>query len=115
MLRIRFLPILAPLAALSAVTSLAQAQVQAKRAMTLDDLLTAVRVGDPQVSPDGKRVLFTRTTTAMPAGTRNADIWVVAADGSTPSRAFIERVQRATIRRDSCRTARWRSSRRATG
>jgi Tol biopolymer transport system component len=34
-------------------------------------------------------VLFTRTTTAMPAGSRNADIWVVAADGSTPSKPFI--------------------------
>ena len=62
---------------------------QSKRAMTLDDLLTAVRVGDPQLSPDGKRVLFTRTTTIMPAGSRNSDIWVVAADGSTPSRPFI--------------------------
>jgi dipeptidyl aminopeptidase/acylaminoacyl peptidase len=57
--------------------------------MTLDDLLTAIRVGDPQLSPDGKRVLFTRTTTAMPAGTRNADIWVVAADGATSSKPFI--------------------------
>ena len=34
-------------------------------------------------------MLFTRTTTAMPAGTRNADIWVVSADGATPSKPFI--------------------------
>ena len=27
---------------------------QTKRAMTIDDLITAVRIGDPQISPDGK-------------------------------------------------------------
>jgi dipeptidyl aminopeptidase/acylaminoacyl peptidase len=63
---------------------------QASRAMSIDDLLTAVRVGDPQLSSDGRRVLFTRTTTAMPAGTRNADIWAVPADGSSPAVPFIE-------------------------
>jgi len=78
------------LAAAILLPSGARAQAnQTRRAMTLDDLLTAVRVGDPQLSPDGKRVLFTRTTTAMPAGARNADIWLVAADGATPSRPFI--------------------------
>ena len=58
--------------------------------MAIDDLLTAIRVGDPQLSSDGRRVLFTRTTTAMPAGTRNSDIWVVPADGSAPPTPFIE-------------------------
>ena len=65
-------------------------EAQASRAMTINDLLTAVRVGDPQLSPDGRTVLFTRTTTAMPAGTRNADIWAVPADGSGPATPFIE-------------------------
>ncbi len=63
---------------------------QAKRAMTINDLLTAVRVGDPQLSPDGKRVLFTRTTTATPSLARNADIWMVPADGSAAATPFIE-------------------------
>ena len=58
--------------------------------MTLQDLLTAVRVGDPQLSPDGRRVLFVRTTTDATSGKRNADIWAVPADGSTPPRPFIE-------------------------
>jgi len=66
------------------------AHAQARRPMSVMDLLTAVRVGDPQLSPDGRRVLFTRTTTAMPAGTRNADIWAVPADGSAPASPFIE-------------------------
>jgi dipeptidyl aminopeptidase/acylaminoacyl peptidase len=62
---------------------------QAKRGMTIDDLITTIRVGDPQVSTDGKRVLFTRTTTALDSGRRNADIWVVPSDGSAPARQLI--------------------------
>ena len=62
---------------------------QTKRAMTIDDLIGAVRVGDPDLSPDGKQVLFTRTTTALDTGRRNADIWTVPADGSQPPRQLI--------------------------
>src|SRR5712672_539742 len=62
---------------------------QTKRAMTIDDLLGAVRVGDSDLSPDGKQVLFTRTTTALDTGRRNADIWTVPADGSQGPRELI--------------------------
>jgi dipeptidyl aminopeptidase/acylaminoacyl peptidase len=62
---------------------------QGKRAMTVDDLITTIRVGDPQLSPDGKRVLYTRTTTALDTGRRNSDIWLVSADGSSAARQFI--------------------------
>ncbi len=58
------------------------------RAMTIDDLVTAVRVSDPQLSPDGTRVLFVRTTTDGKTGKRNADIWTVPADGSTAPKEF---------------------------
>jgi dipeptidyl aminopeptidase/acylaminoacyl peptidase len=54
----------------------------AARPMTIADLLGAVRVSEPQLSPDGKLVAFVRTTTDVATGKRNADIWVVAADGS---------------------------------
>jgi dipeptidyl aminopeptidase/acylaminoacyl peptidase len=60
-----------------------------KRPMTIDDLLTAVRIADPQLSPDGTRVLFTRTTTALATGQRNADLWAVPADGSAPATMLI--------------------------
>jgi hypothetical protein len=43
---------------------------QGKRSMTIDDLITTVRVSEPQLSPDGKRVIFTRTTTAVDTGKR---------------------------------------------
>lgn len=66
------------------------AAAQSKRPMAVEDLLSAIRVGDPQVSPDRQRVLFTRTTTDLSAGKRNADIWTVPADGSAEPRPFIE-------------------------
>lgn len=61
----------------------------AARPMTIQDLLGAVRVTDPQVSPDGKRVAFVRTTTDVATGKRNADIWIVSADRSTAPRLLI--------------------------
>src|SRR5687767_8641113 len=50
-------------------------QAQSKRAMTIDDLITTIRVADPQLSPDGRRVIFARTATALDSGRRNSDIW----------------------------------------
>jgi dipeptidyl aminopeptidase/acylaminoacyl peptidase len=59
---------------------------QSGRPMTLDDLLLAVRVADPQVSPDGRLVAYVRTTTDLTAGRRNGDIWGVPTDGSSAPR-----------------------------
>jgi dipeptidyl aminopeptidase/acylaminoacyl peptidase len=59
------------------------------RPMTIDDLITAVRVSEPQLSPDGQSVAFVRTTTDGETGRRNADIWMVPADGSAASRLQI--------------------------
>ncbi len=36
--------------------------------MTIDDLLVAVRIADPQLSPDGRTVVFVRTTTELDVG-----------------------------------------------
>ncbi len=69
----------------SALSSFAQT----KRPMTIDDLITAIRVSEPRTSPDGKQVVFTRTTTALDSGRRSADIWSVPADGSAPSKELI--------------------------
>jgi dipeptidyl aminopeptidase/acylaminoacyl peptidase len=48
---------------------------QTRRAMTITDLIGAIRVADPQLSPDGRTVAFVRTTTDVMTGKRNADIW----------------------------------------
>ena len=42
-----------------------------------------MRVSDPQLSPDGRLVAYVRTATDPATLARNADIWVVAADGSS--------------------------------
>jgi dipeptidyl aminopeptidase/acylaminoacyl peptidase len=56
--------------------------VQATHAFTVEDLLAMVRVGDPQVSPDGKWVAFTLRTTDYEANKGRTDVWVAAVDGS---------------------------------
>ena len=61
----------------------------AQRPMTIDDLIGAVRVADPQISPDGRSVVFVRTATNVATGARNGDIWVVAADGSSGPKLLI--------------------------
>ena len=53
---------------------------QTGRPMTIRDLIVAVRVADPQISPNGQSVAFVRTTTDPASGKRNADIWIAPAD-----------------------------------
>jgi dipeptidyl aminopeptidase/acylaminoacyl peptidase len=70
------------LALAAGVSALAAApRAQSGRAMTIEDLLVAVRVADPQLSPDSRTVVYTRTTTDLPSGRRNADLWSVPVEG----------------------------------
>ncbi len=87
---LRWLVVVASLTAALPATS---AMAQGRRPMNVEDLLGAIRVGDPQVSPDGRYVLFTRTQTDLQSGRRNADIYRVNADGSVRSAAFISSPQ----------------------
>jgi dipeptidyl aminopeptidase/acylaminoacyl peptidase len=78
---------IACLAVISLASALGASSVllaQNGRAMTIEDLLGGVRVSDPQLSPDGRSVAYLRTTTDVKSGRRNADIWMVAADGGEP-------------------------------
>ena len=61
----------------------------ARRAMTIEDLIVATRIADPQLSPDGRTVLYVQTTTDGKTGRRNADIWATSADGSGQPKALI--------------------------
>jgi dipeptidyl aminopeptidase/acylaminoacyl peptidase len=52
------------------------------------DLFRFVWVGDPQISPDGKRVAFVRVSVNKKRDGYDTAIWMVGADGSEPARAF---------------------------
>ena len=58
----------------------------AKRAITHEDLWLLKRVGAPVPSPDGKWVVFSVTSPAYEAKDQTADLWLVAAEGSSPAR-----------------------------
>jgi dipeptidyl aminopeptidase/acylaminoacyl peptidase len=65
--------------------SSARAQAPSKRAMTFDDLAAVQRVGEPQISPDGRAVVYTVGTTDMDTNRVAHNIWVVpTAPGSQP-------------------------------
>ncbi len=48
---------------------------------SIHDMLAMDRISDPQVSPDGKRVVFGRRSTDLDANRGRTDLWVVGTDG----------------------------------
>ena len=57
------------------------AEGQARRAMTLVDLLDVPRLSDPQLSPDGRQVLYVLAEADWEANRAVSHIWRAAADG----------------------------------
>ena len=57
------------------------AQDSAKHAITFDDMIQMHRVGEAQVSPDGKWVAYTVSTSDMDANRGASNIWVVPTTG----------------------------------
>ena len=53
-----------------------------KRPMTLVDLLNIPRIGDPQLSPDGRALTFMLSTADWPANRRVAHLWRINTDGT---------------------------------
>ena len=53
---------------------------------TATEMMKLKRLADPQVSPDGKWVLYQQTDVDLPAGTRNTDLWIVPLAGGEPRR-----------------------------
>lgn len=56
---------------------------QTRRPMQIEDLFMAKRVGDPQLSPDGKTVAFVVTVVDKNANKSNSDIWLIPSNGGT--------------------------------
>ena len=57
------------------------ALAQAKHPFTFEDMMKLKRVGDPQVSPDGKWVIFSVTDVDLAANTKTPHIWIVPTAG----------------------------------
>ena len=66
------------------LASASLAQQQAKRFITETDLFRFVWVADPQPSPDGTRVAFTRVIVNEKGEGYDTALWIVPADGSAP-------------------------------
>src|SRR5579863_3605884 len=67
---------------------------QAKHPFTFEDMMKLKRVGDPEVSPDGKWVIFSVVDVDLAANTKTPHIWIVplnhgAADASSAEREII--------------------------
>src|SRR5580693_10193265 len=74
MRRVRF-------ALLALLTFILPAFAQAKHPFTFEDMMKLKRVGDPQVSPDGKWVLFSVVDVSLEANTKTPHIWIVPTAG----------------------------------
>jgi len=53
---------------------------QAKHPFTFEDMMKLKRVGDPQVSPDGKWVIFSVVDVDLEANTKTPHVWIVPLD-----------------------------------
>src|SRR5579872_4256951 len=54
---------------------------QAKHPFTFEDMMKLKRVGDPQVSPGGKWVIFSVVDVDLAANTKTPHIWIVPTAG----------------------------------
>jgi dipeptidyl aminopeptidase/acylaminoacyl peptidase len=54
---------------------------QAKHPFTFEDMMNLKRVGEPEVSPDGKWVIFSVVDVDLAANTKTPHVWIVPATG----------------------------------
>ncbi|NRB63697.1 MAG: S9 family peptidase [Saprospiraceae bacterium] len=55
---------------------------QTKRSLQLHDYAKLESVSNPQIAPDGSKIIFTRTWVNLKADKRESDLWIMNADGS---------------------------------
>ncbi len=72
----RFVPVLLALIAFTF-----PAIAQAKHPFTFEDMMKLKRVGEPEVSPDGKWVIFSVVDVDLEANTKTPHIWIVPTAG----------------------------------
>ncbi|MGD9906349.1 MAG: prolyl oligopeptidase family serine peptidase [Vicinamibacterales bacterium] len=79
----RLLRFAACVALLSSATAPLQAQ---RRGITEQDLLQFVWVADPQISPDGSRIVFVRVVVDETQDQYDTSLWLARSDGAEPPR-----------------------------
>lgn len=57
-----------------------------RRPIQIDEFLALDRAAEPQVSPDGRWVVYTVTRTDLDSARRRADRWLAAVDATSPPR-----------------------------
>ncbi len=76
-----------------------ESQAPSRKSMSPVDLLNIPRVGDPQISPDGTRVLFLLATTDWAGNRRVPQIWQIGVNGTN--------LRRLTSGDNGAAAARW--------
>jgi dipeptidyl aminopeptidase/acylaminoacyl peptidase len=66
---------------LALITLSLSVPAQSKHPFTFEDMMKLKRVGDPQISPDGKWVLFSVVDVDLAANTKTPHIWIVFTAG----------------------------------
>jgi dipeptidyl aminopeptidase/acylaminoacyl peptidase len=69
------------LAALALIVFVTPSFPQAKHPFTFEDMMKLKRVGEPEVSPDGKWVIFSVVDVNLEANTKTPHIWIVPLAG----------------------------------
>ena len=70
--------------ALVLLAASAAVRTQTPRPMGIVDLLSIPRISDPQLSPSGQEVLYTRADADWKSGRRVSHIWRASIDGGQP-------------------------------
>src|SRR5580658_2433237 len=68
----------------------AQEPTAGKRAITFEDLAAMKRVSDPQISPDGKWVVYAVAQPDLAANKSHTDVWMVATTGGNEPRQITQ-------------------------
>ena len=80
----RFRPALVCVALLALLALVPSSPAQSKRAMTFQDMMHMRRLGDTDVSPDGKWLVYSVTDVDLAANTRTPKLWIQPIAGGEP-------------------------------
>jgi dipeptidyl aminopeptidase/acylaminoacyl peptidase len=75
----------------AAIIALANPALAAdKRPMQIEDLFKFKRVAAPQISPDGKQVVYQVTSVSLDENKSSTALWIAATDGKTPPKQLTD-------------------------